>query len=166
MLGAAEGKASMRSRVVALVMSGVLLAGCSARPETPMPAAPPIGAPSAYAAELFARTNDERAALGLPELERSECAERAATGRAEALVGAGELVHAPMVSLLEECVVDRAAENLVRSAAPPADVVAAWMDSPGHRNNIVDPDLTGLGIGCVPDGAELVCSQIYLQVGG
>lgn len=166
----------MKARVVGLVAtSAILLAGCSATPESSEPgasaeratepAASATADPAAYAEDLFARTNDERAGLDLEPLEPSECAQQAATQRAEALVGGGELVHAPMQALLEECGVDRAAENLVRSDATAAEVVAAWMDSPGHRNNIVDPDMTALGIGCVPDGAELLCSQIYLSLG-
>ncbi|WP_341359241.1 CAP domain-containing protein [Georgenia sp. M64] len=171
----------MRTGVLAAAL-GALLAGCSGVTSSPAPAASatadspasatadsPASAtadPAAYAEDLFARTNDERAGLDLEPLEPSECAQQAATQRAEALVGGDELVHAPMQSLLEECGVDRAAENLVRSDATAEEVVAAWMDSPGHRNNIVDPDMTALGIGCVPDGAELLCSQIYLRLGG
>ncbi|RPF26296.1 CAP domain-containing protein [Georgenia muralis] len=168
----------MKARFVGLVTTvAILLIGCSAAPESSAPGTsatadratdPPASAtvdPAAYAEDLLIRTNDERTGLDLEPLEPSECAEQAATERAEALVGGGELVHAPMQSLLEECGVARAAENLVRSDATAAEVVAAWMDSPGHRNNIVDPDMTALGIGCVPDGTELLCSQIFLRLG-
>jgi uncharacterized protein YkwD len=161
-------RAAARTGVLAAAL-GALLAGCSGT-SSPGPAisatADQAADPAAYAEDLFARTNDERAGLDLEPLEPSECAEQAATQRAEALVDGDELVHAPMQSLLEECGVDRAAENLVRSDATAAEVVAAWMDSPGHRNNIVDPDMSALGIGCVPDGDELLCSQIYLRLGG
>ncbi|WP_454778489.1 CAP domain-containing protein [Georgenia muralis] len=155
----------MRTGVLAAAL-GALLSGCSGVTSSPGPPTSATADPAAYAEDLFTRTNDERAGLDLEPLEPSECAEQAATQRAEALVGGDELVHAPMQSLLEECGVDRAAENLVRSDATAAEVVAAWMDSPGHRNNIVDPGMSGLGIGCVPDGAELLCSQIYLRLGG
>jgi uncharacterized protein YkwD len=36
------------------------------------------------------------------------------------------------------------------------------MGSPGHRQNLVDPDLTKIGISCVPHDGELLCSQIFL----
>jgi len=83
--------------------------------------------------------------------------------RAEALVGEEELEHAPLAPVIESCApLTTAAENLVNSTAAPAEVVEAWLGSPGHRANIVDPALTELGIGCVPDGAKLLCSQVFL----
>jgi uncharacterized protein YkwD len=50
----------------------------------------------------------------------------------------------------------------VNSTADPSAVVNAWMDSPGHRNNIVDPAQRSMGIGCVPSGDKLLCSQLFL----
>ena len=39
------------------------------------------------------------------------------------------------------------AENIAQGQPDPAAVMAAWMDSPGHRANILNCDLTRLGIG-------------------
>jgi hypothetical protein len=39
------------------------------------------------------------------------------------------------------------AENIAQGQATPAAVMADWMDSPGHRANILDCDLTTLGVG-------------------
>ncbi|UNX55368.1 CAP domain-containing protein [Georgenia sp. TF02-10] len=114
-----------------------------------------------YAAELFTLTNAARADEGLPALRASACAEEAALDRAAALVGR-PLEHAPLQPVLEACGVDLAAENLVDSDAAAADVVEAWMGSPGHRNNIVDPALESLGVGCVPHEGERLCAQIFL----
>ncbi|WP_098483182.1 CAP domain-containing protein [Georgenia soli] len=116
---------------------------------------------SRYADELFHSTNEARVAEGLEPLTPSACGEQAALDRAGALVGQ-ELEHAPLKPVLEACGTNRAAENLVDSAAPPHEVVDAWMGSPGHRNNIVDGRWTRLGIACVEHDAELLCSQIFL----
>ncbi|MBD8063401.1 CAP domain-containing protein [Oceanitalea stevensii] len=119
--------------------------------------------PAAYAADLIELTNETREEEGLPGLKRSDCAETAALERAHALVGQGELVHAPMTPVIDQCApATTAAENLVNSTAQPIDVVKAWLGSPGHRANIIDPDLTEIGIGCVPDGVKLLCSQVFL----
>jgi len=119
--------------------------------------------PAAYAAELTELTNEARDEEGLPGLEHSDCAEAAAVERAQALVGQDELVHAPMAPVIDQCApATTAAENLVNSTAKPIDVMEAWLGSPGHRANIVDPDLTEIGIGCVPDGVKLLCSQVFL----
>jgi len=40
-----------------------------------------------------------------------------------------------------------AAENIVAGYATPKSAVQAWMNSPGHRTNILHPDLQEIGIG-------------------
>lgn len=148
----------------------VLLAGACTDPQdaprTPAQSTTPTHSNTdldAYADELTALTNEIRADEGLDPLAKSECAQEAAAERAEALVGEEKLEHAPLAPVIEYCApLTTAAENLVNSTAEPAEVVEAWLGSPGHRANIVDPGLTELGIGCVPDGAKLLCSQVFL----
>jgi len=55
-----------------------------------------------------------------------------------------------------------AAENLSKAAASPAAVIDAWMHSPGHRSNLLDPTLTEIGVGCAHDGSSMLCSQVFL----
>lgn len=118
--------------------------------------------PATYAVRVVEATNAARADEGLAALDVSTCAEQAAAARARALVGVAELTHAPLDDALRDCDVPRAAENLSRASAPAADVVDAWLGSPGHRNNLLDPDLLQVGVACVPDGAALLCSQVFL----
>ncbi len=40
-----------------------------------------------------------------------------------------------------------AAENIARGQTTPRQVVQAWLDSPGHRANIVNCDLEAIGVG-------------------
>lgn len=40
----------------------------------------------------------------------------------------------------------RAAENIAAGYSTPGSVVAGWMDSPGHKANILDGDLEDIGI--------------------
>lgn len=42
-----------------------------------------------------------------------------------------------------------AGENVAAGYATPADVMTGWMNSPGHRANILDPDFTEIGIGYI-----------------
>nr|WP_255491605.1 CAP domain-containing protein [Actinotalea sp. JY-7876] len=105
---------------------------------------------------------DARLESGGGELEVSDCAAESARGRLRGLIGSVSLEHAPLDDVMAECGVSVAAENLSRASAPPQDVVDAWMESPGHRANILDPELTHLGVGCVEDGDEMLCSQIFL----
>ena len=118
---------------------------------------------AAYAAELLLDTNAARVANNLPELAGSTCAQDAALLRAAALVGAAELRHASLTGVISGCGPSTtAAENLSRASAAPSAVMDAWLKSPGHRSNLLDPALTELGIGCVRDGVEMLCSQVYL----
>jgi uncharacterized protein YkwD len=50
-------------------------------------------------------------------------------------------------------------ENLALGQTSPASVVAAWMASPDHRANMLDPRFTQMGVGIVrrPDGELLWC---------
>ncbi|MDD9205841.1 CAP domain-containing protein [Georgenia sp. 10Sc9-8] len=107
-------------------------------------------------------TNRAREAEGLDPLPLSECAARAGRHRAAELVGQA-LEHAPLKDVIADCAPHgRAAENLVDSEAAPAAVVEAWLDSPGHRSNVLAPDMTAMGIGCVEHTGGMLCSQIFV----
>lgn len=45
-----------------------------------------------------------------------------------------------------------AGENIARGQATPQAVVNAWMNSSGHRANILNPSFTHIGVGYVADG--------------
>jgi uncharacterized protein YkwD len=40
-----------------------------------------------------------------------------------------------------------AAENVARGQLRPHEVMHAWMKSPGHRANILDPEARAVGVG-------------------
>ncbi len=48
---------------------------------------------------------------------------------------------------------DPGAENIAMGQDTADEVVAAWLDSPGHRENIEDCSLRTIGVGHAPDGA-------------
>ncbi len=76
------------------------------------------------------------------------------------------LRHAPLDDVIERCAPGgRAAENLTRTTATPREVLDAWMDSPGHRNNLVDPTLDRVGVACVNRDDGLLCSELFLSAG-
>ena len=45
-----------------------------------------------------------------------------------------------------------AGENIARGQSTPSAVVNAWLNSPGHRVNILNPSFTHIGVGYVADG--------------
>lgn len=141
----------------AALLSVLTLSGCLA---SVFEAASPD--PTTYATALTAATSSARQAAGPEPLAPSDCATAAAQDRAEALAGGAKLTHAPLAGVIETCGVTTAAENLSRASAPASDVVDAWMESPGHRANILDPTLTEIGIACVEDGDAMLCSAVFL----
>jgi uncharacterized YkwD family protein len=45
-----------------------------------------------------------------------------------------------------------AGENIAQGQRSPEEVVQAWMNSPGHRQNILNPNYTHIGVGYEPAG--------------
>jgi uncharacterized protein YkwD len=45
-----------------------------------------------------------------------------------------------------------AAENIAKGYSTPKAVVDGWMNSSGHRANILNPSFTHIGVGYVKDG--------------
>lgn len=54
-------------------------------------------------------------------------------------------------------------ENIAAGQQTPESVMSAWMNSPGHRANILNPDFTSIGVGCVAgnEGYPLYWVQLF-----
>ncbi len=104
--------------------------------------------------EVLALTNQERAGAGLQPLTLNLRLIRAAQGHSESMAvddffghtGADGSTMAERVSS-EGYVYRFAAENVGAGYSSPAAVVEGWMNSPGHRANILSSNPTELGIG-------------------
>jgi uncharacterized protein YkwD len=119
-----------------------------------------------YAAALEDAVNGHRTANGLPALTHDTCAYDVALERAQALIGQ-ELAHAPLEPIFEACPTMAVAENLAKGGWSPAEAAQGWMDSEGHRANILNGDLTRGAIACVPDGGDpaapvMICAHVFL----
>jgi len=118
--------------------------GPAARRTTPKPA--PVTDPGAYQARLLSLVNDERVHHGLRRFTPIGCAADLASRWAEQIARDGALRHQPMKKLLQACQASRAAENIAMGNVPPERIVASWMQSRRHRENILDPRLTHVGL--------------------
>jgi uncharacterized protein YkwD len=159
----------------ALVVAGCLVVatGCNDNgdggldlkpaPDTaPPPAeAPPAGeaGEEAIARDLFERTNDERRARDLEPVEWDEQLAELAEEWSREMADIG-LEHR---ELDMELIRDRldgfvgVGENIFSATGPvPAGQAhVGWMNSDGHRANLLSPDWdrVGIGVHCAPDGA-------------
>ncbi|MBC9730293.1 CAP domain-containing protein [Streptomyces sp. TRM68367] len=111
------------------------------------------------AADVIDLTNRERARAGLPALAADTALTAAAQAHSADMVARDFYSHtAPDGSKPW----DRAAaagasrrsigENIACGQRSPAEVVEGWMNSPGHRANILKPDFTHIGIGFAGGG--------------
>ena len=122
-----------------------------------------LGAGSAQAARplhlshaertLLTAINSARAAAGVPPLRATGSLSSAAAWQSQVLAGAGYLDHTSPdgSTLLDRLTRARwhgttAGEDLA-VAPSPADAVAMWMQSPGHRANLLSPSFRTVGLG-------------------
>ncbi|WP_228373731.1 CAP domain-containing protein [Demequina soli] len=139
------------------VAVGAALSGCSSPPTDP----------EQLATQMFELTNEQRVDQGLKPVEWSECLAKKAKERAEPFVNDADLEHALLVSTCHEGA--KAGENLSRTDESAAQVVDLWMNSAGHRANILDPEFTIGAIACVAadpqadggDSGVRACSLLY-----
>lgn len=57
-----------------------------------------------------------------------------------------------------------AGENIAMGQRSPAEVMNAWMNSPGHRNNIMSPSFTQIGVGLAKDkNGRMYWTQMFIK---
>ena len=54
-----------------------------------------------------------------------------------------------------------AGENIAKGQRTPQEVVQAWMNSEGHRRNILSSDYTHIGVGYDPNGHHW--TQMFIE---
>jgi uncharacterized protein YkwD len=95
-------------------------------------------------------TNRRREAHGLDPLQPSACPARFAQRHSARMAERAGLFHADVSALRERCSARAVAENVAYHSSARVgarSIVKAWMRSPVHRANILDPGLTHLGVG-------------------
>lgn len=108
---------------------------------------------SEFTAEVVRLVNKERAKYGLSALSgTNDALNKAAQKRAEETITLFEHTRPDGTSCftaLKDYNVSyrAAAENIAYGQETPAEVVDAWMNSTGHRKNILNADFTEIGVG-------------------
>ncbi len=116
-----------------------------------------------FPARVLELVNQERVKEGLSPLEQgTEALEKAVQVRADETTELFSHTR-PDGSKCFTAITDQgqgymsAGENIARGFSSPDDVVAAWMNSEGHRANIMDEDFTMLSTGCAVDEEGRIC---------
>lgn len=164
--------------MLALVATGWLLAGV-AFAQLPARYAPLAGDAN-FEAALLTATNQARAANGVGALQFDAQLALAARHHAAEMARLGYLSHEspnPQNALLPQRVAAAGSalqimgENLVSvsnvtslSAALAADIVAGWLDSPRHRENLLRADYSHVGFGASLAQGEVYVAQVLAFV--
>ena len=118
---------------------------------------------TAFEKAVHRKTNGARNRHGRRDLRPQRCVDRFAESQARAMMRRGTGFHQNLSRVLRRCDLGLVGENVAWGYfAGPAQVVRAWMDSPGHRRNILDGRFGLLGVGAVRDArGEWYVAQVF-----
>jgi uncharacterized YkwD family protein len=114
---------------------------------------------SAYEQKVVDLTNQERAKNGLPALKVDLTLSKMAHEKSRDMSANGYFSHtsptygSPFDMMKKYGVTYRSAgENIAMGQRTPEEVVNGWMNSEGHRKNILNPNYNYIGVGYVAQG--------------
>ena len=114
---------------------------------------------SAYEAEVVRLVNDVRRENGLSPLTQDWQLSRVARYKSQDMKDKGYFSHTSPTygtpfQMMKSFGINykTAGENIAKGYTTPQSVVNGWMNSPGHRANILNPSFTHIGVGYVQSG--------------
>lgn len=124
---------------------------------TTVPSSPTTSAPntsqSAYASQVVTLVNQERAKAGLSPLTVNTALSAMALDKAKDMYNNGYFDHtsptygSPFDMMTQYGIrYTYAGENIAKGQQTPAAVMTAWMNSAGHRQNILSPNYSQIGV--------------------
>ena len=121
-------------------------------PETPLAAGQSL-CPAGTTEQVIQLVNAERAAAGVALLEEHPQLQWSARTHDIIMAASGVLSHDGWSSYIEQSGfnIGYAGENIAWGQHDATEVMNTWMNSPGHRANILSVDYKYIGVGCVID---------------
>ncbi|OKL37327.1 CAP domain-containing protein [Domibacillus mangrovi] len=114
------------------------------------------GSVSAFEQQVFELVNQERAKQGVKALQLDTKLSDVARTKSQDMKNKGYFSHqsptygSPFDMMKQFGITYKAAgENIAKGQKTPEEVMNAWMNSDGHRKNILSPDFTHIGVGYV-----------------
>lgn len=142
-----------------------------APPASGLPAIPNVPAANEKIMdEIIVLINKERAKVGAPALKVHEGVEDIALIKSKDMVDNNYFAHeSPTLGLYSDLLKKAgisyraAGENLVAGYTTAESAVNAWMNSPGHKQNLLNPVYTHTGVGTYTGGAyRMYHTQIFI----
>lgn len=135
----------MRRILVALVIATALAAVPSA------PASAATVSSTTFDQRLHDQTNSSRQGHDLRKLRFHACLDRYAQRQARRMAAQQRMFHQNLSVVLRRCKARAVGENVAHGFRTPRSNIRAWLDSPGHRHNLLSRKYTRLGIGVAKD---------------
>ena len=142
------------------------------KPETPSTEnkpSTPSGNFANFQKEVLDLVNVERSNRGLQPLKFNSELSNVATLKSQDMIDKNYFDHtsptygSPFDMMKKFGISYRAAgENIAMGQKTPQEVMNSWMNSDGHRKNILNPDFTELGVGIASNGSSLYWTQMSI----
>lgn len=147
-----------RALLVGGLACAIVVSGCAAADGRPLPSPSPTlqssrPCPAADTSGVVTRVNEARRSAGLPGLGTDANLARIAAARSASMAFERRLSHRGWEHALRRAGLrdDALGENVAYNYADAEAVMGGWMQSPGHRANILRPAFKRIGVGCVID---------------
>ena len=125
---------------------------------------------SSYQQQVLDLVNAERTKRGISALTLDSNLSSVATKKSQDMVNKNYFDHtsptygSPFDMMKQFGISYRTAgENIAKGQKTPQEVVTAWMNSEGHRKNILNPNFTNLGVGIAKDSkGTTYCNHMFI----
>ena len=125
---------------------------------------------AAYQQEVVNLVNKERAKYGLSALKSNSSLANVATIKSQDMVNKNYFSHTSPTygspfDMMKQFGISykTAGENIAMGQKTPSEVVTAWMNSEGHRKNILSSSFTQIGVGVAKNAnSQLYWTQMFI----
>ncbi|AUS96893.1 hypothetical protein CDQ84_01945 [Clostridium thermosuccinogenes] len=132
---------------------------------------PNIDSVKALENEVIRLVNAERSKRGLQTLTANWELSRVARYKSQDMANKGYFSHTSPTygspfAMMESFGIrySAAGENIAKGQRTPQEVMNSWMNSPGHRSNILSPSYTQIGVGVAKDSAgRYYWTQMFIK---
>ncbi|KUO66334.1 MAG: hypothetical protein APF84_18070 [Gracilibacter sp. BRH_c7a] len=121
--------------------------------------------------EVIRLVNIERSKRGLQTLQQDWELSRVARYKSQDMIDKGYFAHTSPTygspfKMIESFGIkfSAAAENIAQGQKTPQEVLNSWMNSPGHRNNILSQSFYQIGVGAAKDSkGNITWTQMFIK---
>lgn len=132
------------SRIVVALLTAIALVVVPSSPAEAMSA-------STFDKRLHKQTNKARKVRDIRTLKHDKCLNRYAQRQARRMAAKQQMYHQNLRPVLRKCGQRAVAENVAYGFRTPRSNIKAWLNSPGHRRNMLNRGFNRLGVGVVKD---------------